>query len=248
MSKYLRKFNDEAAYSAATIYIPSVSLIIENMTIKFDPISQYEYVDLGLPSGLKWATNNIGAASETDAGLYFQWGDTSGYTADQVGMGEGHKIFSWTEYKYGNGTSNPSESGITKYQGTGEGKDGLTTLEAVDDAARANMGDNWRMPTEAEFTELLSGTTNEWVTDYKGSGVNGRLFTSKANGKTIFFPAAGKAVNFSVGNVGNYGFYWSSSLNTGYITYSVLLEVSSYDSYTSGTFRGYGLSVRCVKD
>lgn len=49
----------------------------------------HEYVDLGLPSGTLWANMNVGANSETDNGLYFAWGETTGYTADQIGSGEG---------------------------------------------------------------------------------------------------------------------------------------------------------------
>ena len=96
-----------------------------------DPYGGHEYVEIG---GIKWATMNIGANSVTDYGLYFQWGDTQGYTASQVGSGEGQKYFGWADYKYGNGTSSPDATGMTKYNAT----DGLTTLEAVDDAAVAN--------------------------------------------------------------------------------------------------------------
>lgn len=88
---------------------------------------------------------NIGATSETDAGLYFQWGDTQGYTRDQVGSGEGQKYFGWTDYKYGNGTSSPGASGMTKYNST----DGKTVLDLEDDAARANWGGEWHIPTKA---------------------------------------------------------------------------------------------------
>jgi hypothetical protein len=69
---------------------------------------------------------NIGANSVTDTGLYFQWGDTQGYTASQVGSGEGQKYFGWADYKYGNGTSSPSDMDMTKYNAT----DGKTVLDA----------------------------------------------------------------------------------------------------------------------
>jgi hypothetical protein len=82
----------------------------------------HEYVEIG---GLKWATMNIGAENPTDNGLYFQWGDAQGYTASQVGSGTGQKYFGWEDYKYGNGTSSPGATGMTKYNAT----DGLTTLE-----------------------------------------------------------------------------------------------------------------------
>ena len=95
---------------------------------------EYEYVDLGLPSGLKWAKCNVGAEKETDAGLYFAWGETTGYTASQVGT---DKQFSWSDYKYGN-----SSSDLTKYNQS----DGKTVLESADDAASQIMGGDWRMP------------------------------------------------------------------------------------------------------
>ena len=160
---------------------------------------EYEYVDLGL--SVKWAKCNIGATSETDAGLYFAWGETTGYTASQVGT---DKQFSWSDYKYGN------DNNLTKYNQS----DGKTVLESADDAAAQIMGGDWRMPTQTEFQELLSGTTNEWIANYNSTGVNGRKFTSKTNGNSIFIPAAGFCYDGSVLSVGYYGLVWSSSLNT----------------------------------
>ena len=99
----------------------------------------YEYVDLGLPSGNLWAKCNIGADTEEDAGLYFQWGDTQGYTAEQVGV---DKQFgsNFSDYKwYGDG-------GFTKYNTV----DNKLTLDLEDDAAHVLMGGNWRMPTSDE--------------------------------------------------------------------------------------------------
>ena len=122
-------------------------------------------MDLGLPSGTLWATMNVGASKPSDYGLYFQWGDTSGYTAAQVGTGDGQKKFAsdWSDYKWG---VNPN---FTKYTTTG------ATLELKDDAAHANMGGYWHMPTPTQINELISNTTNTWTTQ---DGVNGRLFTS----------------------------------------------------------------------
>ena len=196
----------------------------------------YEYVDLGL--SVKWAKCNVGAEKETDAGLYFAWGETTGYTASQVGT---DKQFSWSDYKYGNSSSN-----LTKYNQS----DGKTVLEPEDDAVSQIMGGDWRIPTKAEFDELLSGTTNEWIADYKGTGVSGRKFTSKTDtSKYIFIPAAGYCDVGSVYSVGNNGHVWSSSLdasnpggawslyfNSGYC-------YMSYDDYS----RYDGWSVRGVR-
>ena len=78
----------------------------------------FEYVDLGLPSGLIWAKCNVGAKTEEEPGLYFQWGDTQGYTAEQMK----DKLFSWIDYKF---SIDRSSSNFSKYNGT----DGLVTLE-----------------------------------------------------------------------------------------------------------------------
>ena len=256
MGKFISNFDttaELASFSATTGFEePHVSLTKDTLEVHFfkDPCKSeivkttYELIDLGLPSGTLWANKNIGAATETDSGQYFQWGDIYGFTAGQVTGTCQSKSFDWANYKYCNGSG--VESGMTKYQGTGEGKDGLVTLEAVDDAAIINMHGNWRMPTEAEFTELLNGTTNAWVTDYNSSGVNGRLFTSKANGKTLFFPAAGSCNGRSVDNVGRHGLYWSSSLNTSNVFSGRSLYSDSGGCYVGNNDRYGGFSVRGV--
>lgn len=157
----------------------------------------YEYVDLGLPSGILWAKCNIGADTETDAGLYFQWGDTRGYTADQVRV---DKIFDWAHYKFG------TRDNLTKYNST----DGLTTLQLVDDAAYANMGEDWKVPTEVQYLELKENTTNTWVDNYNNTGVSGRLFAG-TNGNTLFLPAVGAASSNVVYGISMYGLYWSAN-------------------------------------
>ena len=193
----------------------------------------YEYVDLGL--SVKWAKCNVGAEKETDAGLYFAWGETTGYTASQVGT---DKQFSWSDYKYGNSSSN-----LTKYNQS----DGKTVLESADDAAAQIMGSDWRMPTKAEFDELLRGTTNEWITNYNETGVSGRKFTA-SNGNSIFIPAAGYCSDGSVYNVDDSGGVWSSSLYTSSPGNAWYLGFSSggCNMYNRG-YRYLGLSVRGVR-
>lgn len=215
MAKHLLKFNTAAEYSAATINKPAVSWVVEDNEIKYDPYVP-PYVEIG---GVKWAKMNIGAETETDAGLYFQWGDISGYTASQVGSGEGKKYFGWTDYKYSN-NGGSTAADMTKYNST----DNLTTLEASDDAAMANWGSDWRMPTKDEFIALCaaidfidSGGTTITATNKLTtlSGVTGILVADKNNhSKRLFFPAAGNCSNGSVSSVGGYGYSWSSSLKT----------------------------------
>ena len=156
----------------------------------------HDYVDLGLPSGLKWATCNVGATAPEGYGDYFAWGETSP-----------KNDYSWSTYKYCNG----SETSLTKYNtesdyGTVDNK---TTLELSDDAARANWGGTWRMPTKVEQDELRNNCTWTWTTQ---NGVNGYKVTSKTNGNSIFLPAAGYRIGSSVYHVGSCGYYWSSSL------------------------------------
>lgn len=156
MEQYLKLFKNQAEYDAASEK-PQVSHIVEEVDVKMkgdDPCNRYEYVDLGLPSGLKWATKNVGACTEEDCGLLFAWGETQGYTGGQVGTGEGKRYFGWDDYKFGNSVSN-----LTKYNST----DGKKVLDLEDDAAHVIMGGSWRMPTHEEFIELLDNTTQERI-------------------------------------------------------------------------------------
>lgn len=161
----------------------------------------YEWVDLGLPSGILWADRNVGATKPEDFGLYFAWGETQGYT----GITD-EKQFSVADYKF----CGSSSSKLTKYNNNSSfgTVDNLTTLEQVDDAAYTSEK-TCRMSTKADFEELTANTTSTWETL---NGVYGRRFTSKTNGNSIFVPAAGGCSYGSAGNVGSNGYYWSSSL------------------------------------
>ena len=102
--KNLKIFSSVAEYenakSGGVLNVPNVSFVNEDSSVRYliDIKIKYEYVDLGLPSGLKWAKCNIGATSETDYGLYFQWGATEGYTAEKVENGDKVFDFSTTPY------------------------------------------------------------------------------------------------------------------------------------------------------
>ena len=201
-------------------------------------IKEYEYVDLGLPSGLKWAKCNVGAEKETDYGDYFQWGDIDDKTNYDC---------SWESYKYGDDLNlskyNTENNG---YRGTIDNK---ITLDLEDDAARANMGGNWRMPTDAEIRELVNNTYNEWIENFNGSGVNGRKFTSKTDeSKYIFIPASGYRLGSSFRGQGRGGDIWSSSLNTVLPGGALELGFSSCTIYMGDSARYYGLVVRGVMD
>ena len=229
-----------------SVILPNSSYIVpsyEDYT-KTEKTINTEYVDLGLPNGTLWAKCNIGATTETDYGVYFPWGDISGISGGLVGK-YSDKVFDWAHYKYCNGSSTT----LTKYctdssYGTVDDK---TTLEPTDDAASQIMGGNWRMPTAAEFQELYDNTTNEWVEGYNGSGVNGMKFTSKTNGKSIFFPASGRAYGTEVSNRGSFGLYWSSSLHPS--NSSGGLSLYFFSGYIDPQYNGnryYGFCVRSV--
>ena len=199
---------------------------------------QYEYVDLGLPSGLKWAKCNVGAENETDYGDYFMWGSTEPNTAEEC---------NWANAPFNNGVRKYVEEYFISHNS--EWLDDDNNLKPEYDAASQIMGDEWRMPTQADFNELLNNTTNEWITNYNGTGVNGRKFTSKTDTtKYIFIPAAGGCYGGSVYFVGRGGSVWSSSLYTSNHGNAWYLNFNSGNCSMNSGHRYYGRSVRGVMD
>ena len=248
MAIYLKKFENHTEYEEArqNLILPNVSLCVNENEVHYNPSSpvpptpSHDYVEIG---GIKWATMNIGASQPSDYGLYFAWGDIQGYTADQVGSGESQKYFGWADYKYGNGTSSPGATGMTKYNAT----DSLTVLEASDDAAVANWGGSWRMPTTAEFQALGAAVNTAWTNDYQSTGIKGIICTKDGSGAQLFFPAAGRCNDGSVKYVGNDGYYWSSSLRASNRQSAYLLYSDSYNAIWDSDYgRFYGFSVRPV--
>ena len=192
----------------------------------------YDYVDLKLPSETLWATCNVGAEKPSDYGLYFQWGDTIGYTKEQIGK---DKPFSKDKYKW---SIKGCDKNFIKY--TTE----VAILNLEDDAANANMGGDWHMPTPGQIKELINETTSIWTTK---DGVNGRLFTSKKDtSKSIFIPAAGYVWNGSLYDVGSSGSIWSSVLSEGSVGYGQSLVFNSGNVYLGSLNCNFGRSVRGV--
>ena len=180
----------------------------------------HEFVNLGLPSGLLWATCNVGATSPEQTGLYFAYGETTGYSAEQVKKGE----HSFDSESY----TAPSVS---------------ENLNLEQDAAHVNLGGKWRMPTYDECQELLDNCNVVWTDDYNGTGVAGRVFTSRVNGNSVFFPAAGNCGDSSVVYVGSGGDYWSASWHSSsgawYLSfYSGGQGLDYYDRYSGYSVRG----------
>ena len=199
----------------------------------------YAWIDLGLPSGIKWATCNVGAGNPEDYGNYYAWGEVLP-----------KEDYSWATYKYANGTSDEDPK-LTKYcNNANDGDNGFidnkTTLDPEDDAAHVNWGGSWRMPTVAEWKELIANCTWTWTTQ---NGVRGYQVTSKTNSNSIFLPVAGCRYDTNLINVGEFGYCWSSSLYEGLPTLAWYLYFAFpyvyVNQYRFG-HRYYGLSVRPV--
>lgn len=197
-------------------------------------------VDLDLPSGTLWAVCNIGAESPEEYGDYFAWGETTGYKS-------GKSDFSWSTYKYCDG----SETTLKKYcnnrdYGYEGFTDPLTELEPEDDAAYVNLGSEWRMPTIAQMEELFNyrKLTIEWTTI---NGVHGRKITSTTNGNSIFLPAAGVRIDDSLHGTEELGYYWSRTLNTSHPYYACYLNFYVAHEYWLDYYRCRGRSIRPVR-
>ena len=195
---------------------------------------EHEYVDLGLPSGTLWATMNVGASSPEEYGDYFAWGET-----------EPKDVYDWSTYKWCEGTENT----LTKYCTNGDYgyngfTDGKTELDPEDDAATANWGAEWRMPSKDQMEELYNNCTSEWTTR---NGVNGRLFTSNINGASLFLPAAGFRLLRSLYDAGTDGDYWSRPLDSSYTYCAYNLGFNSGYVYWLVCNRNDGRCVRAVR-
>ena len=202
-------------------------------------------LDLGLSTGTKWANMNVGATSESDYGLFFAWGETTGYA--------GSHDFGWTNYKWSAGSKDGKQFSkyVLSYESNywgGEGSaDNKTKLDLEDDAAHANWGGSWRMPTYAEVNELLATETdaNYTWTWTSVDGHDGYRITNNSTSATIFLPAAGYWDGTSLTEQGNRGLYWTSSLldsPRGLILYFSNMTTPGSDFYP----RSYGFTVRPV--
>ncbi|MCQ2313327.1 MAG: DUF1566 domain-containing protein [Paludibacteraceae bacterium] len=189
-----------------------------NKVTTFPELGIPTYVDLGLPSGTKWATMNVGATAPEGYGDYFAWGETRPKTtyADD-----------WINYF----DTNNGGSTFIKYYNNG----GKTTLDLADDAAHVNWGGNWRMPTKAELEELQNNCTWTWTTLNNISGYE----VKGPNNNTIFLPVSGWRSNSVLYADGDRGYYWSSSL------YEYSDSNSAYDLYFSSSDKDCMRSHRC---
>ena len=212
---------------------------------------KYSYfIDLGLPSGTLWAKYNVGVnpnmlnKASYWYGGYYAWGEI-----------EDKQNYNWETYKYANGDYYK----FTKYcndvfycdSDNGVKPDNLTVLQDIDDVAAQTdkLPLSVKMPTVEQLGELMEYTTNKNVENYQGiSGLNGRIFTSKANNNEIFIPAAGYRAgsSYSYSGRGSNCFLWSSSLSSSGQKYAVALGFYSSACYLDTYARHFGFSVRSV--
>ena len=192
-----------------------------NVTI-VEPKVVSEGVDLGL--SVKWATCNLGAETPYQNGYYYTWGDT-----------ELRNNFTWINYKWFNSLS----WSYSKYSES----DSKTVLDEEDDAAKQLWGGEWRIPTPAEFNELIRNCNWEWISE---NGITGYKVSSKVDpDKYIFLRAGGTRSGISIINNDSIGHYWTSSLGKD-ISHVKTLFISSELKTITDTVRYYGLTIRPV--
>lgn len=154
-----------------------------------DSINGFQWVDLGLPSGIKWASANIGAEDSSDTGSYFSWGEVV------------------TKKRYS--TFDSSVDGLYTLRKEMDDLLGLNRLSPKRDAATVNWGIPWRTPDDRDWNELIAYCNWTWTVL---NGHTGYLVVSPKNGNSIFLPASG-GLGFRKGSsIGMSGFYWSSTL------------------------------------
>lgn len=236
MSNYIKKFDNYNQYktyiTGSQRKFPNVSLADK---VRYNPgavfnANGYEYVDLGLPSGILWAKCNVGANSETESGNYYAWGET--------GIKDSYSGANYTLGRYNGSTA----ISFNRYNET----DNLKELNLEDDAAHINMGGDWMMPTVSDCNELLSNTTQTSITT--AGGVNGILFTSTVNNNTLFIPAGGYYNETSFNSSGILVECWTASLDPAAFNGETAFElmVNNNNVSTLPTRRYYGIPVRGI--
>lgn len=186
-------------------------------------------IDLGLPSGTKWACCNVGASSPEGYGGYYAWGETSEKS-----------VYNEETYLYLTGQDTDGDGWIDKNRDLID--IGSDIAGSSYDVAHVRWGGSWIMPSHDRQMELMNNCAREWTTV---NGVNGILVTGPSGGQ-IFLPAAGHRWRGGLRNAGSSGQYWSSTQHPGYIDHAYGLYFSSWDCYWDFSYRCSGWSVRAV--
>lgn len=197
-------------------------------------IDEHSFIDLGLPSGTRWATTNLGASISDEYGQYYAWGETN--TKEN---------YSWNTYKHSDGTANS----LTKYcnaasKGT---RDNLMQLQSADDAVVGEWGDEWCTPTRKQFEELYNSVYTTWIWE-EHNGIYGYKVTSKMNGNSIFLPAAGYRNQEDLYSSDFGGYYSTKDLYEEDASCDWIVHFGRYKMCEiNKTYRAYGQSVRPVR-
>lgn len=241
-----KNISNSKAITRNTIY--SMSSLKADFTGSAIPVP--EMIDLGLR--VKWAACNLGASSPEEYGYYYQWAGLEDVTSTSINVNR-------DICPYHTDASDVDWAGWTKYIPSAyswwsqfwsgyDSQDNKTTLDPEDDIANVKLGGRWRMPTDAEWTELLNDCTWTWT---QLNGINGYKVTSKIFGyidKWIFLPASGYRLYRNLNSAGSIGYYWSSSVHNSTPGYAYDVELMSKGASKGENIRYYGLSVRPVSE
>ncbi|MBQ6276622.1 MAG: InlB B-repeat-containing protein [Bacteroidales bacterium] len=215
-------------------YTDAQEIVLDEDITLYAQWKAHEWVDLGLPSGTKWAAYNVGATKPEEYGDYFAWGETQ----------PKNDYYTWGTYKYCTADFDSENNTytnvvLTKYNEA----DGKTILDATDDAATANWGSNWRMPTAIEMRELIDNCT--WENTTQGGVQGWRVIGS--NGNSIFLPNVGARFHTYLYNfMGVYGAYWTNSLANGKEALFCYCNSKNYNYFdSSDRYRGYSVRPIC---
>jgi hypothetical protein len=229
------KINNVVCYGS----VQQQTTLGEKPSSEYKVVNGHKFVDLGLPSGLLWAANNLCAGTAADAGEYFAWGETSAKDS-----------YSWDTYTYG------TSKNLTKYNTS----DDKAVLEKEDDAAYVNWGSPCRMPTYEEFEELLDPNNCTWtwtqmrtsanvkINGYDEGTCKGLQITSKKNGNSIFIPASGSRSGETLSGYRGFIKSWSSTLCSGIAYDALFLSFNGNARWQNYDYRCYGLTIRPVAE
>lgn len=186
--------------------------------------TQNERIDLGLSSGILWATCNIGASSPSEIGDFFAWGEK-----------EPKDTYGWETYKLCRGSYNS----IFKYNEA----DGKNVLDSQDDVAKSRLGGEWRIPTKEDMEELVKECEWKWTSQ------NGQLgwMVIGSNNNYIFLPASGSASSYRIAGVNELGRYWTATRDeSNYSAYNLRFKEGTDTIVVVDDTRFYGRTVRPV--